>query len=226
MPSGCLKIPTKFYRETHKTAGMFIFFYMNIPIFFRDAIASVRDVFKYNKIKVLLYVGIFLSGMLLGFIFYKRIEETEWLFKNTINIVLVTVQSKNFFAVWFQNFWLCAKVVLILFCLNLFRFGKYFHFILVLVRGAVLSVASVVLIKEFGFMGGVYLFVFFVVRSGFLFVCIFLGKYISLFDGGCLNRDWWKTAKKYLFLLVACLVVCFALSLVVFLILRPLFAIG
>ena len=36
----------------------------------------------------------------------------------------------------------------------------------------------------------------------------------------------WHTAKKYLFMLVMCLVFCLASALVVFLVLRPLFAVG
>ena len=32
---------------------MFIFFYMNISLFLRDAGASVRDIFKSNKTKML-----------------------------------------------------------------------------------------------------------------------------------------------------------------------------
>lgn len=107
---------------------MFIFFYMNISLFLRDAGASVRDIFKSNKTKMLVYVAIFVAGMILGFIFFNRIEQTEWLYVHTTDIVIVVVQSNNFFAVWFQNFWKCAKLVLVLFCLNLFSFGRHFHF--------------------------------------------------------------------------------------------------
>ena len=135
---------------------MFIFFYMNISLFLRDAGASVRDIFKSNKTKMLVYVAIFVAGMILGFIFFNRIEQTEWLYVHTTDIVIVVVQSNNFFAVWFQNFWKCAKLVLVLFCLNLFSFGRHFHFLLIIIRGIVLGVGSVVLIAEFGFMGGVY----------------------------------------------------------------------
>lgn len=145
---------------------------------------------------------------------------------HTTDIVIVVVQSNNFFAVWFQNFWKCAKLVLVLFCLNLFSFGRHFHFLLIIIRGIVLGVGSVVLIAEFGFMGGVYLAVVFVTRSAFMFACIFVGKYICVYEGGCLNRDWWQTAKKYLLMLVMCLVFCLASALVVFLVLRPLFAVG
>lgn len=205
---------------------MFIFFYMNISLFLRDAGASVRDIFKSNKTKMLVYVAIFVAGMILGFIFFNRIEQTEWLYVHTTDIVIVVVQSNNFFAVWFQNFWKCAKLVLVLFCLNLFSFGRHFHFLLIIIRGIVLGVGSVVLIAEFGFMGGVYLAVVFVTRSAFMFACIFVGKYICVYEGGCLNRDWWHTAKKYLFMLVICLVFCLASALVVFLVLRPLFAVG
>ena len=53
---------------------MFIFFYMNISLFLRDAGASVRDIFKSNKTKMLVYVAIFVAGMILGFIFFNRIE--------------------------------------------------------------------------------------------------------------------------------------------------------
>lgn len=83
---------------------MFIFFYMNISLFLRDAGASVRDIFKSNKTKMLVYVAIFVAGMILGFIFFNRIEQTEWLYVHTTDIVIVVVQSNNFFAVWFQNF--------------------------------------------------------------------------------------------------------------------------
>ena len=92
---------------------MFIFFYMNISLFLRDAGASVRDIFKSNKPKMLVYVAIFVAGMILGFIFFNRIEQTEWLYVHTTDIVIVVVQSNNFFAVWFQNFWKCAKLVLV-----------------------------------------------------------------------------------------------------------------
>jgi len=175
---------------------------------------------------MLVYVAIFVAGMILGFIFFNRIEQTEWLYVHTTDIVIVVVQSNNFFAVWFQNFWKCAKLVLVLFCLNLFSFGRHFHFLLIIIRGIVLGVGSVVLIAEFGFMGGVYLAVVFVTRSAFMFACIFVGKYICVYEGGCLNRDWWQTAKKYLLMLVMCLVFCLASALVVFLVLRPLFAVG
>ena len=84
---------------------MFIFFYMNISLFLRDAGASVRDIFKSNKTKMLVYVAIFVAGMILGFIFFNRREQTEWLYVHTTDIVIVVVQSNNFFAVWFQNFW-------------------------------------------------------------------------------------------------------------------------
>ena len=178
---------------------MFIFFYMNISLFLRDAGASVRDIFKSNKTKMLVYVAIFVAGMILGFIFFNRIEQTEWLYVHTTDIVIVV---------------------------NLFSFGRHFHFLLIIIRGIVLGVGSVVLIAEFGFMGGVYLAVVFVTRSAFMFACIFVGKYICVYEGGCLNRDWWHTAKKYLLMLVICLVFCLASALVVFLVLRPLFAVG
>lgn len=50
---------------------MFIFFYMNISLFLRDAWTSVRDIFKSNKTKMLIYLAVFAAGMILGFIFFK-----------------------------------------------------------------------------------------------------------------------------------------------------------
>lgn len=201
---------------------------MNIACNVKDFSRRVKNTII-NNIKTLVFLAVaMLAGLVLGFIFYNSILTSELLFWNDKEGILFVIKQAKFFPYFFSLFWLYLKALLCAFVFCLFKNGKWGLYFLALLNGLTFAVLLVTVISLLGVIGIGYL-VITVLMFAFLLLLLFFSFCIAENNSYCgvfvsKNKLLYLT-KYFIVLLISSVIYSLLITIIVFLLLRLLFAI-
>lgn len=201
---------------------------MNIACNVKDFSRRVKNT-VINNIKTLVFLAVaMLAGLVLGFIFYNSILTSELLFLDDKEGILFVIKQTKFFPYFFSLFWLYFKALLCAFVFCLFKNGKWGLYFLALLNGLTFAVLLVTVISLLGVIGIGYLIIT-VLMFAFLLLLLFFSFCIAEKNSCCgvlISKDKLLYLTKYfIILLIFSVVYSLLITIIVFLLLRLIFAI-
>lgn len=201
---------------------------MNIACNVKDFSRRVKNTVINNR-KTLVFLAIaMLAGLVLGFIFYNSILTSELFFWDDKEGILFVIKQTKFFPYFFSLLWLYLKALLCAFVFCLFKNGKWGLFFLALLNGLTFAVLLVTVISLLGIIGIGYLIIT-VLIFAFLLLSLFFSFCIAennCYCGVLVSKNkLLYLAKYFIIILIFSAIYSLLITIIVFLLLRLLFAI-